>query len=194
MTRRLLIPGLDGSPEPHWQHWWAATDPKALTVEQDNWATPTIEAWETQIAGAVITYPDSILIAHSLGCLVVARLLRRWPQLRVKGALLVAPADPSVSTRLRGFAQVAAGPLGVPVTVGASRNDPWMRFARARDMARDWGAELVDLGFAGHVNVASGYGPWTEGKQICADLEDRAALWQGAPRAGAEPLAQRWAF
>lgn len=33
MIKTLLIPGRDGSPAPHWQDWWAATDPTALTVD-----------------------------------------------------------------------------------------------------------------------------------------------------------------
>jgi predicted alpha/beta hydrolase family esterase len=32
MIKTLLIPGLDGSPTPHWQHWWAAIDPTAKIV------------------------------------------------------------------------------------------------------------------------------------------------------------------
>ena len=33
MTRTLIGPGLDGAPAPHWQHWWAVTDPRALRVD-----------------------------------------------------------------------------------------------------------------------------------------------------------------
>ncbi|MBP9047655.1 MAG: alpha/beta hydrolase [Tabrizicola sp.] len=33
MTRTLIVPGLDGAPAPHWQHWWAVTDPRALRVD-----------------------------------------------------------------------------------------------------------------------------------------------------------------
>ncbi|ADZ69841.1 Predicted esterase of the alpha/beta hydrolase fold family [Polymorphum gilvum SL003B-26A1] len=50
--------------------------------------------------------------------------------------------------------------LGVPAIVAASRNDFWMDQARARDLAQTWGADFVDMGEAGHINVASGFGPW----------------------------------
>ena len=67
MTRTLLIPGIDGSPDPHWQAWWQKNDPMALTVHQDDWANPSPEAWEAEVAGAVLQHPGAILVAHSLG-------------------------------------------------------------------------------------------------------------------------------
>ena len=50
-----------------------------------------------------------------------------------------------------------------------------MRFGRARDLARAWGSDLVDMGLAGHINVASGFGPWPYGKELRDDLDLRAA-------------------
>lgn len=175
MTKTLILPGLDGSPDPHWQHWWAATDPTALTVEQHDWANPTHEAWEAELAGAILQHPNCILVGHSLGAILAARVLTRWPQLKVSAALLVAPANPDRSRRLASFAGIPNGPLGVPATLVASRNDPWMSFAQSSALARTWGAELVDLGFAGHVNVASGFGPWPIGFTLRDNLIDRAA-------------------
>jgi len=194
MARTLLIPGLDGSPAPHWQAWWQAREPNALTIHQDDWSNPTPEAWEAEVAGAVLQHPGSILVAHSLGCLVVARLLAQWPQLNIAGALLVAPADPRRSGRLSRFAQVPRIGFGVPVTVAASRNDPWMAHEDAVALAGDWGAEFVDLGAVGHVNVASGFGPWPQGMGLRDALVRRARVQAQArvqvwPRA-ADPAAR----
>ncbi len=193
MTRTLLVPGINGSPEPHWQHWWAATDPTALTIEQREWADPAPEAWEAEIAGAILTHPDSILVAHSIGAVAAARVLSRWPQLRVRAALLVAPAEPRLSERLKRFAPLPDRPLGLPVIVAASRNDPWMSYTRSAALARAWGADLVDLGFAGHVNPASGFGPWPQGRELRDRLTRRGAV---AAPAEAEPLCRAlgWAF
>lgn len=176
MTKTLILPGLDGSPVPHWQHWWAAIDPTALTVEQHDWAKPTHEAWEAELAGAILQHPNCILVGHSLGAILAARILRRWPQLKVSAALLVAPANPDRSHRLTSFAGIPDGPLGVPAMLVASRNDPWMSFAQSSALARTWEAELVDLGFAGHVNVASGFGPWPAGLALRDRLADRIAF------------------
>lgn len=177
MTRTLLIPGIDGSPDPHWQAWWQKSDPMALTVHQDDWANPSPEAWEAEVAGAVLQHPGAILVAHSLGCLVVARLLATWPHLNIAGALLVAPVDPARCDRLRRFSQTPRTELPVPTTVVGSRNDPLLPFADAFDMADDWGASFVDLGHAGHINVASGYGPWAYGMTLRDKLAQRARLW-----------------
>lgn len=175
MPKTLLLPGLDGSPAPHWQHWWAATDPSAIMVEQADWSRPTPEAWEAEVAGAILNHPGCILVGHSLGAITAARILTRWPQLHVAAALLVAPADPSRSRRLAAFAQIPARPLGVPATLVASRNDPWMSFDQSADLARDWGADLLDLGHAGHINVASGFVPWPRGLTLRdALLADRS--------------------
>jgi uncharacterized protein len=57
MRKTLIVPGLDGSPEPHWQHWWANTDPGAELIEQDDWHAPAPPAWESRVASAAIRWP-----------------------------------------------------------------------------------------------------------------------------------------
>jgi hypothetical protein len=44
----------------------------------------------------------------------------------------------------------------------ASQTDPWLTFEDAKKLAHHWHASLHDLGDAGHINVASGYGAWSE--------------------------------
>ncbi len=166
MTKTLIIPGLDGSPEPHWQHWWCATDPKALMVELSNPARPLPALWETELASMILHHPDCILVGHSLGAVLFARLLATWPHLRVRGALLVAPAETRGQDRIGHFGAIPEQRMDIPTTVVASRNDPWMHFDRATQLARAWGSSLVDLGDAGHINVASGFGPWPRGKSL----------------------------
>ncbi len=183
MTKTLIVPGLDGSPDPHWQYWWAATDPMALLVDLSDAARPVPAVWETELASMILHHPGCILVGHSLGAVLVARILTKWPQLRVRAALLVAPAETQGSDCIGHFGSIVERPLGVPALVVASRNDPWMRFTRARGLALEWQAGLIDLGFSGHVNVASGFGPWPEGKA----LRDRLMLATTAqpPRAAA---------
>ncbi|WP_137111732.1 alpha/beta hydrolase [Rhodobacter sp. SY28-1] len=172
MTKTLIVPGLDGSPDPHWQHWWAATDPMALMVDLSDASRPVPAVWETELASTILHHPDCILVGHSLGAVLVARILTKWPQLRVRAALLVAPAETAGSDRIGHFGPIPERSLDIPAMVVASRNDPWMRFTRARGLALEWEADLIDLGFAGHINVASGFGPWPEGKV----LRDRLML------------------
>lgn len=175
MTKTLIVPGLDASPAPHWQHWWAATEHDAITVELSQPDRPSPALWETELAGMILRHPDSILVGHSLGAVLIARILTTWPHLRVRAAMLVAPAETEGAERIGQFGAIPQMRLDVPTTVVASRNDPWMSFGRARHLARAWGSEIIDMGFAGHINVASGFGPWAYGKDLRDDLAQRAA-------------------
>jgi hypothetical protein len=61
------------------------------------------------------------------------------------------------------FAPISRDPLPFPSILVASRTDPHCAFDRAEDFAYAWGAALADAGNAGHLNTASGHGPWPEG-------------------------------
>jgi predicted alpha/beta hydrolase family esterase len=170
MTKTLIVPGLDGSPDPHWQHWWVATDPMALMVDLSDPGRPVPAVWEIELASMILRHPDSILVGHSLGAVLIARLLATWPHLKVRGALLVAPAETMGKDRVGQFGAIPELRMDIPTRVVASRNDPWMSFGRAAHLARAWGSDLVDMGAAGHINVASGFGPWARGKALRDDL------------------------
>ncbi|OYU40780.1 MAG: hypothetical protein CFE33_01445 [Pseudorhodobacter sp. PARRP1] len=191
MVRTLLVPGLDGSPAPHWQDWWAATDSSALMVELTDPQNPNPQRWESELAGAILRHPDAVLVGHSLGAVLISRVLTAWPQLQVCGALLVAPAEPEGCDRIHRFAPLHEAALHVPATVVASRNDPWMSFNRARQLAKSWRADLIDLGFAGHINVASGFGPWPAGKLLRTDLLAQIQVQHPVSRHAFQPLSKR---
>lgn len=169
-ARTLIVPGIDASPAPHWQHWWAQKDPTALTVEQADWSEPRPDRWEVELGSALLTHPGAFLVGHSLGAVLIVRVLTRWPQLKAAGALLVAPAEPSHSPRTAAFGPLPETPLPIPTTVVASRNDSWMSFERATHLSAVWGSRLLDIGNAGHVNVASGFGPWPLGPELRDDM------------------------
>jgi predicted alpha/beta hydrolase family esterase len=96
--------------------------------------------------------------------------------------MLVAPADPS-RFDLQGV--ITEKPLGVPSVVVASTNDPWMPIERAVAWSDVWGAELINIGDAGHINVRAGFGPWPRGLEIYRTLrteaEEALALAPHAP-------------
>lgn len=171
MTKTLIIPGRDGARPGHWQHWWAMRDPAALIVAQEPWAASAPDAWEMQVAGAILSHPGAILVGHGHGAVVAARLLTHWPQLQVAGALLVAPAEAEAGP-------LPEGRITVPTLLVASRNDPFLPFSVALRQARAWGVEPVDLGHAGHIDAEAGFGPWPEG----IDLRDGLLRGPAAPR------------
>jgi uncharacterized protein len=184
MTKTLTVHGLDGSAAPHWQHWWAASDSSAIMVDLPNPSQPDPTLWETELAGMALRHPGSILVGHSLGAVLIARVLARFSQLNIRAALLVAPADPERAARISQFGALPALRFGIPITLAASRNDPWMPAAHARAWAGQIGAEFLDMGFAGHINVASGFGPWPQGKALRDDLIARSI----PARRSAQPL------
>ena len=65
---------------------------------------------------------------------------------------------------------MAREPLPFPSVVAASRDDPLGRYERIEQLANDWGSRLVDLGFVGHLNPASGYGVWSRADEFIDEL------------------------
>lgn len=193
MITTLIVPGLDASPAPHWQHFWAASDPRALMVELSDPHRPAPAVWEAELASMILQHPDCVLVGHSLGSVLISRLLTRWPELKskVRGALLVAPAETVGADRIAHFGPIHEQNLGLPSIVVASRNDPWMGYGRATALADVWGAELIDLGFAGHVNVDSGFGPWRRGPKLRDQLLARGESREAARPSVAQSLRSR---
>jgi len=62
--------------------------------------------------------------------------------------------------------------LPFPSIVVASTNDQYVSNDRARLFADAWGSRLVFIGDAGHINGASGYGPWPEGERMLLDFSE----------------------
>ncbi|KJK09535.1 MULTISPECIES: alpha/beta hydrolase [Pseudomonas] len=178
--RYLIVPGWQGSPEDHWQSHWQHVLPNSARVEQADWLTPQRQDWVQALEQAVAADDAPvILIAHSLGCITVAHwaaqasatLLRR-----VRGALLVAPADverPTCAPALRNFAPIAQQLLPFPSQVVSSDNDPAISAPRAMQLARAWGAEVGFLAGAGHINVKSGHRRWEQGFAYLYRLQNR---------------------
>lgn len=175
----LIIPGLDGSREGHWQQWWLDNDPTAQPVHLTELHNPVPAAWEVELVSAILDHPGATLVGHSLGAVLIARVLTQWPHLDVKAALLVAPAEDASHPRAKPFTPLPERPLTRPVTVAASQNDPWMSLSRSRALAGLWQARFVDLGLAGHVNIESGFGPWPLGFALRDEL---------LTRVGADPM------
>jgi uncharacterized protein len=170
----LVVPGLGGSDDQHWQTHLQQAFPQAARVHQEDWDRPDLKKWLERLSRAVEARPGAVLVAHSLGCPLVAHLAARRPDLPVSAALLVAPADVESArhtpSHTRGFAPIPRLPLPFQSAVVASTNDPYIEFDRCRDLARAWGAEFIDVGACGHINVASGFGPWPIGEGIVAAM------------------------
>jgi predicted alpha/beta hydrolase family esterase len=179
----LTVPGLNGSGPAHWQTRWESLYPRTARVAQRDWDHPDCAEWRSALEGAIAAAPEPVvLVAHSLGCALVAHLATRPIAARVVAALLVAPADVDSPERTppetRSFAPMPMAPLPFPATVVASDDDPYVTLARGQAFAAAWGATFVDAGRKGHLNADSRLGDWPEGRR---HLE---ALLAGAPLPG----------
>jgi predicted alpha/beta hydrolase family esterase len=184
----LILPGLGGSGPDHWQTRWETLYPRHRRVVQRDWDHPDREAWLAALGAAIEAAGERVVLAaHSLGCALVAHAASGPFAASVRAALLVAPADVDSPVRTpaetRVFAPMPLGRLPFAATVVASETDPYVTFARAREFAAAWGAELVDAGPGGHLNAASRLGDWPTGRAIFEALIARSLpLVTGAPR------------
>jgi predicted alpha/beta hydrolase family esterase len=165
----LVLPGWRNSGPDHWQTHWERRFPEWRRLQQDNWSHPRCVDWVARLDEAVAaSRRPVVLVAHSLGCVTVARWAARAGG-RVAAALLVAPADverPNVAGALRGFAPLPRSVLPFPTLVVGSDNDPACSAWRAAALADSWGAEFLLLQGAGHINADSGLGDWEAGRQL----------------------------
>jgi len=187
--RVLVIPGLRGSGPAHWQSWLQGHFKRARRVEQADWDAPDLAAWAARIAATLAAEPPGpwVAVAHSFGCLALARHLLsvdapggEGTVHGIRAVLLVAPAEPArfglqdtpLQQRLR-----------VPATLLASDTDPWMSASRAEAFAQAWGSGFVNLGDAGHINADAGFGPLPSAKKLTEFLIHRVEQFRRPERA-----------
>lgn len=186
-TSIIIVPGWRDSGPGHWQTLWAERLPQARRVVQDDWHTPTRSAWVARLEETVLEKPGAVVIvAHSLGCITTAHM-KPEAAARVRGALLVAPADPERRAVLSDFAPVPYAALPYRSILVASSNDPYCPIRLAGAYARAWGSEFVRLQNAGHINVDSGHGEWPLGRALLQSLTEVEQPSQATP---AEEVAQ----
>ena len=181
MVSYVVIPGIDGSDEQHWQTLWEQSwGALAVRIAPRSWSEPDLSDWTASVQDAFGTLDASardrgvVLVAHSLGCWVAATWLNRNPGAQVKGAFLVAPPDPRgrafPGTAAPTFLDVEARPLGCRSIVVASDNDPYCSLEMASRLTSAWGSEWHMVGGLGHINSGSGLGSWPLGRGLLETL------------------------
>lgn len=168
--RFIIVPGWRDSGPGHWQSLWAERLDDAVRVRQDDWITPSRQAWVASIARTILLQTEPVVIvAHSLGCIATTHLPANAAA-RIQGALLVAPADPERRSILSDFAPVPARKLPYRSVLVASSNDPYCPVRLAGAYARAWGSEFVRIQDGGHINIESGHGEWPLGAALLQSL------------------------
>ncbi len=170
----LILPGWQGSGPQHWQSLWQAQQ-GFQRVDQHDWLRPLRGDWIARLEDVVLSANEPVvLVAHSLGCVLVAAWASHSRNThRVKAALLVAPGDverEALRPVLTSWSPIALQPLPFKSTLVASQDDPYCSFERAQGFAAAWGSTLIDAGAVGHLNADSGLGDWPQGRALLNEL------------------------
>jgi predicted alpha/beta hydrolase family esterase len=186
--RLLLLPGWQDSDPGHWQSRWEQLH-GAQRVQQDDWWWPRRGDWMARLEDTLLADErPAVLIAHSLGCQLVAAWAGHSRQVgRVKGALLVALPDveqADMPPQLQAWAPMPRTRLPFETVAVVSDDDPYCAIERGRALAADWGSRIVALRGAGHVNTATGLGDWADGWHLVQELAS-AAMQRTASAPGA---------
>ncbi|MGH8797388.1 MAG: RBBP9/YdeN family alpha/beta hydrolase, partial [Caldimonas sp.] len=174
------------------QHWQTLLEARLRTAGKAVVAVPTMGREELDVATRVAAIERTaqavaaplVVMAHSAGCIMLAHWARETKR-AVAGALLAVPPDfdaplpdgyPMLAAlRAGGWLPVPRERLPFRSIVAASRNDPLGRFERVAELAHAWGSRLDDLGDVGHLNSASGFGPWPQAEQYIGELSAASA-------------------
>jgi predicted alpha/beta hydrolase family esterase len=173
-ARCLLLPGWLDSDADHWQSRWETLHGDRR-VEQDDWLWPKRGDWMARLDEVLLDSDrPAVLIAHSLGCQLVAAWAAHSRHVaRVRAALLVAIPDTErddMPPSLAGWRPVVRQRLPFPSIAVISSDDPYCAPERAEQFARDWGSEAFDIGPYGHINGESGLGDWPQGRALLRSL------------------------
>jgi uncharacterized protein len=96
MTAFINLPGIGGSDAGHWQTAWEASDTRFSRIAPGSWDEPRLDDWIEALDRSAAAAPSTpILVAHSLGCLLVAHWAARRPGAAVAGVFLVGVPDPN---------------------------------------------------------------------------------------------------
>jgi predicted alpha/beta hydrolase family esterase len=177
--RVLILPGwLDSGPT-HWQSRWEALHGDHRVVQAD-WEWPRRGDWMARLDEVLLEVDaPAVLVAHSLGCQLVAAWAAHSAHTgRVRAALLVAPPDTEredMPPQLFNWRPIVRQPLPFASLVVTSSDDPYCEPTRAARMAEDWGSVTLDIGPCGHINGDSGLGDWPAGRALLDGLVARGA-------------------
>lgn len=194
MTARptyVIVPGLRGAAPTHWQTWLRYRledrDETVVCVPPSDAENIDLDERVRLVDDAVRSITgDIVLVAHSAGVITTVHWAARHPGAarHVVGALLATPPDlvsplgpehPSLdSLRVSGWTPIPQQTLPFASIVATSSTDEIGDLAAVTALARAWGSHVEALGAVGHLNPASGFGPWPHAEVLLEKLASRS--------------------
>jgi len=172
----ITLPGKGGSDDDHWQSKWERTDPEIIRFSPSSWDQPDLSDWAAALDRAVASLSEKpILVAHSLGCLLIAHQAKQLEPV-IAGAFLVGvpnPERPDSPVETVTFKGVPVTPLPFPAIIIASSDDPYGSMEYAKKTAAQWQTEFVDVGALGHITSTSGLDDWPQGQALLKKFQAR---------------------
>ncbi|MGB3301073.1 RBBP9/YdeN family alpha/beta hydrolase [Gordonia sp. (in: high G+C Gram-positive bacteria)] len=177
----VIVPGLRGHVEDHWQTILAGQLQNSVIVPQVEGDPIQLDA-RLALLESVVAAQEApvILVAHSAGVPTTV-FWAAQTKLPVAGALLATPPDLTQEMHAphptleqlsdAGWGPVPMDTLPWPSIVVSSTNDPLASTETVAEYAQSWGSTLVEGGEVGHLNPASGYGPWPRAVELLAQLQ-----------------------
>lgn len=181
-TDILVLPGYGGADDGHWQHRLTQKLSAARIIQQPDWQLGSLTAAVERVANAMAAMEKPIVfVTHSAGGILLAHTMLQIDDAalrsKAKGAFIVTPPSDDAMSKLEGldpaFLPTPREPLPFPSALVASSDDPHATMEELADLALAWGSKFVEAGAAGHINVASGHGPWPEGMMSFAGFLSR---------------------
>ncbi|ALI08320.1 MULTISPECIES: alpha/beta hydrolase [Pseudomonas] len=166
----LFLAGVGNSGDTHWQRHWNTEHPDSLWLEHRDWDNPDCEEWVADLQALLSGQQRPVVVvAHSLGCLLLLEWAVRHRSDLMRGAFLVAVPDPNgkqFPEQARGFRPADQLSVDFPVTVITSQNDPYGDLDYVQRSARQLGCGCTNLGELGHINGKSQLGYWDQGYNL----------------------------
>ena len=188
----VIVPGLRGHVEDHWQTRLAARATDVVVVPSFGRDKRDLEGRVADLHQVISDASAPVtIVAHSAGVLTTLHWALRH-DLPVRGALLATPPDlarplppqyPGLAElEESGWLPVPRARLPFPSIVAASTNDDLSDFENVRRLAHDWGSRFIDVGPVGHLNPASGFGDWPGAEALLHVLSGMSYARAGATR------------
>ena len=185
----LIVHGWQASGPGHWQTWLANRLQEASETVQypllPSPDTPVLEEWIEALHGQVsLMTGEKIVVCHSLGSVTWLHYTTRAHANSVDRLLLVAPPCPPALAKipeLQGFVPVPLDAYALARTASQCRmvcssGDEYCEVSAAVAYAKPLRIESEILpSEAGHINIASGFGPWPQVEKWCYDPRTRFA-------------------